>query len=90
MAWSYQSWVFVFGGAGQHSIKLAEVERSKMRYPTLEKFGLLVHYMPYVFTLLHKLCVVSCLQLSSVWVTTVWRSILLMKGQISGNYSKYL
>jgi len=43
-AWAHQSWVFVFGGAGQHSVKGAEVDRKLMRYPTLEKACLIIHY----------------------------------------------
>lgn len=45
LAWAHQSWVFVWGGAGQHSVKGAEMDRKKMAYPVLEKIGLIVHYM---------------------------------------------
>eukprot|EP01006_Ploeotia_vitrea_P059814 TRINITY_DN74825_c0_g1_i1.p1 TRINITY_DN74825_c0_g1~~TRINITY_DN74825_c0_g1_i1.p1 ORF type:complete len:463 (-),score=-31.18 TRINITY_DN74825_c0_g1_i1:16-1404(-) len=44
IAWSYQSWVFVFGGLGQHSVKGAELDRKHMKYRGLEKLGLLIHY----------------------------------------------
>lgn len=44
ISWAHQSWVYVFGGYGQHSIKLAEMDRKKMAYPVLEKVGLLGHY----------------------------------------------
>jgi acyl-lipid Delta6-acetylenase / acyl-lipid (9-3)-desaturase len=44
LAWAHQSWVFVFGGMGQWSVKNAKLDQSKMQYPTLEKLGLLGHY----------------------------------------------
>jgi len=44
MSWAHQSWVYVFGGVGQHSVKQAENDRKNMAYPFLEKTGLLIHY----------------------------------------------
>ena len=44
LAWAYQSWVFVFGGYGQHSVKGAALDRKKMAYPLLEKLALILHY----------------------------------------------
>jgi len=44
LAWAHQSWVFVFGGFGQHSVKAAHIDRQMMRYPVLEKVGLVLHY----------------------------------------------
>jgi len=44
MSWAYQSWVFVFGGYGQHSVKGASQDRKNMSYPFLEKVGLILHY----------------------------------------------
>lgn len=44
MAWSHQSWVFVFGGHGQLSVRGAAIDKSMIQYPTLERLGLLVHY----------------------------------------------
>ena len=45
LAWAYQSWVFVFGGWGQHSVKGAALDKKKMAYPLLEKLGLILHYV---------------------------------------------
>eukprot|EP00605_Chrysophyceae_sp_TOSAG23-4_P002511 GSChrysophyteH1.ASY1.ANO1.2774.1 assembled CDS len=45
LAWAHQSWVYVFGGWGAHSVKGAENDRKKMSYPTLEALGLVVHYI---------------------------------------------
>ena len=45
MAWAHQSWVFVWGGFGQHSVKGAEMDKKKMAYPVLEKVGLALHYV---------------------------------------------
>merc|ERR1711871_684490 len=44
LAWAHQSWVFVFGGWGQHSVKGAKKDQERMSYPTLEKICLLLHY----------------------------------------------
>jgi fatty acid desaturase len=44
ISWAHQSWVFVFGGIGAHSVKGAERDRQKMAYPTLEKIALIIHY----------------------------------------------
>lgn len=44
LAWAHQSWVFVFGGFGQHSVKASHIDRKKMRYPLLEKLALIAHY----------------------------------------------
>jgi acyl-lipid Delta6-acetylenase / acyl-lipid (9-3)-desaturase len=44
MAWAHQSWVFVWGGFGQHSVKGADMDKKKMAYPGLEKLGLALHY----------------------------------------------
>jgi fatty acid desaturase/predicted heme/steroid binding protein len=44
LAWAYQSWVFVFGGYGQHSVQGAAIDRKKIKYPLLEKAGLICHY----------------------------------------------
>ncbi|CAE7564791.1 unnamed protein product [Symbiodinium microadriaticum] len=45
MAESAKSWVFVFGGVGQSSVKMAELDKKNMQYPTLEKIALVCHYM---------------------------------------------
>ena len=45
LAWAYQSWVFVFGGYGQHSVKGAKKDREMMAYPGLEKACLIAHYI---------------------------------------------
>jgi len=44
LAWAHQSWVFVFGGYGQHSVKGAALDQKNMQYPTAEKIGLVLHY----------------------------------------------
>ena len=44
LAWAHQSWVFVFGGWGQHSVKGAALDQKLMKYPGLEKIALLIHY----------------------------------------------
>ena len=44
LAWAHQSWVFVYGGWGQHSVKAAHIDRQRMMYPGLEKLGLALHY----------------------------------------------
>ena len=44
IAWAHQSWVFVWGGFGQHSVKGAQMDRKNMAYPILEKIGLIAHY----------------------------------------------
>jgi len=45
LAWAHQSWVFVFGGAGAHSVVGAKIDREHMRYPTWEKICLALHYV---------------------------------------------
>ena len=54
MSWAHQSWVYVFGGWGQHSIKQAENDRKRIQYPLLEKIGLIVHYIG-LFTIMSYL-----------------------------------
>eukprot|EP01035_Chromulina_nebulosa_P016834 gene16834-22319_t len=44
LAWAHQSWVFVFGGLGQHSVKAAHIDKKNMKYPILEKISLIIHY----------------------------------------------
>ena len=51
MAWAHQSWVFVWGGFGQHSVKGAAMDKKKMAYPLLEKIGLALHYI-WLFTVM--------------------------------------
>lgn len=53
MAWAHQSWVFVFGGYGQHSVKGADADRERIQYPALEKLGLLLHYAGLFYILNH-------------------------------------
>ena len=57
LAWAHQSWVFVWGGVGQHSVKAAEIDRKKMRYPVLERIFLALHYIA-LFTILSYMPVV--------------------------------
>jgi acyl-lipid Delta6-acetylenase / acyl-lipid (9-3)-desaturase len=60
-AWAYQSWVFVWGGWGQHSVAAAKIDQKHMKYPLAEKICLALHYtfigaimanMPSVFSAL--------------------------------------
>lgn len=51
LAWAQQSWLFVWGGAGQHSVKGAHIDRAHMQYPGLEKLALIGHYVG-LFTIL--------------------------------------
>ena len=44
LAWAHQSWVYVFGGYGGHSVKNAEKDRQRMAYPKLEALCLILHY----------------------------------------------
>jgi fatty acid desaturase/predicted heme/steroid binding protein len=60
LAWAYQSWVFVFGGYGQHSVKGAALDRKKMAFPLLEKLGLIFHYAA-LFTVMYQMPAVSAL-----------------------------
>lgn len=45
LAWAHQSWVFVWGGYGQHSVKAADIDKKNMAYPGLEKLFLALHYV---------------------------------------------
>lgn len=54
LAWAHQSWVFVFGGFGQHSVKGAEMDRKLMAYPMLESLGLITHYA-WLFTVMYHM-----------------------------------
>lgn len=45
LAWAHQSWVFVWGGWGQHSVAAAALDKKKMQYPTAEKALLVLHYI---------------------------------------------
>ena len=54
LAWAHQSWVFVFGGWGQHSVKGAKMDQKRMAYPVLEKIGLVLHYA-WIFAILRNM-----------------------------------
>lgn len=45
LAWAHQSWVFVFGGFGAHSVEGAAIDKKNMQYPTLEKISIILHYV---------------------------------------------
>lgn len=60
LAWAYQSWVFVFGGYGQHSVKGAALDRKKMAFPTLEKLALILHYA-WLFAIMYHMPIVNAL-----------------------------
>jgi len=51
LAWSHQSWVFVWGGIGQHSVHGAAIDRKKIQYPTQEKALLVLHYTALLYIL---------------------------------------
>lgn len=53
LSWAHQSWVFVWGGAGQHSVKNAAIDRTKMRLPTLERIALVIHYSIMLWIMSH-------------------------------------
>jgi len=61
MAWAQQSFSYVFNLAGQHSVKGAEMDKKNMKYPLLEKIGLILHYaglfaILYQMPLLNAIC----------------------------------
>jgi acyl-lipid Delta6-acetylenase / acyl-lipid (9-3)-desaturase len=60
MAWAHQSWVFVWGGFGQHSVKGAAMDKKKMAYPVLEKIGLALHYA-WLFTVMSYMPLLNAL-----------------------------
>ena len=45
LVWAQQSWVYVFGGYGAHSVKGAEEDRKRMANPKLEATALILHYI---------------------------------------------
>jgi len=51
LAWADQSWVYVWGGVGQHSVKGAEMDKKRISYPTAEKFLLALHYIGTLYVL---------------------------------------
>jgi len=44
LAWLHQSWVFVFGGIGQWSVKGAALDQKNTQYPILERIALIGHH----------------------------------------------
>ncbi len=53
LAWVHQSWVYVFGGYGAASVKLAASDRLRMRFPKTEAVCLLMHYAWLIALLYH-------------------------------------
>jgi fatty acid desaturase/predicted heme/steroid binding protein len=53
LAWAHQSWVFVFGGYGQQSVKLAALDKKHMQNPQLEKVFLILHYTWMIWVMSH-------------------------------------
>jgi len=51
LAWAHQSWVFVWGGVGQHSVKGAQKDRENMPNKGLEKAVLVIHYAILLYVL---------------------------------------
>lgn len=45
LSWAHQSWVYVWGGFGQHTVAGARIDRERIQYPTQEKFFLALHYI---------------------------------------------
>lgn len=45
LSWAHQSWVFVWGGYGQHSVQAASIDRKNNKYVTAERYLLVVHYI---------------------------------------------
>jgi hypothetical protein len=60
LAWAHQSWVFVFGGMGQWSVKNAKLDQSKMQYPTLERIAMVGHYLC-LFAILYQMSLLNAL-----------------------------
>jgi len=60
LAWAHQSWVFVWGGFGQHSVEGAAIDRKKMKYPLSERACLVLHYVG-LFTILSYMPVVNAI-----------------------------
>jgi len=58
LAWVHQSWVFAYGGWGQHSVAAAHIDQKKIQYPFMEKFLLVVHYT-WLFTVLSHMSVLN-------------------------------
>eukprot|EP01041_Mallomonas_annulata_P000813 gene813-1588_t len=44
LSWLHQSWVFVFGGVGQWSVKGAEMDIKSSKHSFLEKIALIIHH----------------------------------------------
>jgi fatty acid desaturase len=53
LAWAHQSWVFVWGGAGQHSVAAAHIDRKMIQYPKTEKTFLILHYIGLLWIMSH-------------------------------------
>jgi fatty acid desaturase/predicted heme/steroid binding protein len=53
LAWAHQSWVFIWGGAGQHSVAAAYIDRKYTQYPTAEKVLLVLHYVFFFWVMSH-------------------------------------
>lgn len=51
LSWAHQSWVFAWGGWGQHSVQGAAMDKRNMQYPTAEKALLALHYVATLFVL---------------------------------------
>lgn len=49
IAWAQQSWVFVFRKVSSWESKSAAADRKNIQYPTLEKIGLILHYIGLYF-----------------------------------------
>lgn len=57
LSWSHQSWVFQFNGGG-NSVKNASLDSKITQYPTLEKLGLIVHYIG-LLTIMYQMPVLN-------------------------------
>jgi acyl-lipid Delta6-acetylenase / acyl-lipid (9-3)-desaturase len=60
LAWAHQSWVFVFGGMGQWSVKNAKLDQSKMQDQTLERIAMVGHYLC-LFAILYQMSLLNAL-----------------------------
>jgi fatty acid desaturase/predicted heme/steroid binding protein len=45
LSWAHQSWVFVYGGYGQKSVRGADIDRKLNPYVGAERFFLALHYL---------------------------------------------
>lgn len=50
-AWAHQSWVYIWGGWGAHSVQAAEMDKRHIQYPKTEKTFLVLHYAFFLYVM---------------------------------------